>query len=67
MIVILEWCCFYTRFGYLWLGTNSVGCDSVATLDLTIDSSSTIIQLLRVVIVILGMVLFILVQVFTHG
>ena len=30
----------YTSSGiYTWLGTNSVGCDSVATLDLTIDSS----------------------------
>ena len=31
---------------FTWLGTNSVGCDSVATLDLTIDlttSSNTIV------------------------
>ena len=37
----------YTISGiYTWLGTNSVGCDSVATLDLTIDlttSSNTIV------------------------
>ena len=57
----------YTISGiYTWLSTNSVGCDSVATLDLTIDLT-VVIQLLRVVIVILGIGLFILFRVFTHG
>ena len=58
----------YTSSGtYTWVGTNSVGCDSTATLNLTINNAQFNSVSISSCDTIHGMELLTQHQVFTHG